>query len=302
MPVDAAPPFVVARTRSSQLAFRETMKNLVRRLVPRAVRNALRRPSRTLGGIIEEAAFKLGRRSTCEVRPDWTVECHPGSRRAFLLHRDDPELRSELHSFVTRCRPGMVFYDVGAHYGIFTLAALRYGDGARVVSVEPSTQAARLLRINASMATTVDRVQVIEAAAGATDGFLNMLTTGANAEHYMIGTDDVRPDVTRLPQRTLAGIASATSLEPTHVKIDVEGFEGEVIDGARELLARARPTVFLELHGDILRQRGRSPREVLAKLESIGYRTFERDERTVAADEAATTPIVRLVCVPSSDR
>jgi hypothetical protein len=93
-------------------------------------------------------------------------------------------------------------------------------------------------------------------------------------------------------------VAATAGLEPTHVKIDVEGFEGEVLDGARELLARARPIIFLELHGDILRERGRSPREVLGKLESLGYATFLRNERPVSPEEASGAPIIRIVCSP----
>jgi hypothetical protein len=137
---------------------------------------------------MDEVSFRLGRTSTCEILAGWSVVCHPASRRAFMLHHDDPELRSELESFVARCRAGMVFFDIGAHYGIFTLAALQYGKGSRVVAMEPSPQAARQLRINADIITAGDRVTLVEAAAGAADGLATMLTTGANAEHYMIGT------------------------------------------------------------------------------------------------------------------
>ena len=193
--------------------------------------------------------------------------------RAFLLHKHETEFRSELDSFVTRCREGMVLFDVGAHYGIFALAALRFGGpNARVVAVEPSPEASSILRANISLAEDPGRATILQAAAGASEGVLRMLTTGPNGENFMIGTDEARPDVTEIPQRTLASIAASSALVPTHVKIDVEGFEGEVIEGGSELLAGAKPVVFLELHCDILRGRGLSPRAVLATLEGLRFK------------------------------
>jgi len=272
------------------------MKQLARRLIPRALRNALRRPARTVSLLAQGLAWRLGHRATCELRAGWAFPCHPAAKRALLLHRDDAELRSELDSFTARCREGMVFFDVGAHYGVFSLAALHYGRDARVVAVEPSAEASSVLRANLGLAGAGERAKVVQAAVGAKDGTLRMLTTGPNAENYMVGTDEERPDVTEVRQRTLGSLAAETGLVPTHVKIDVEGFEGEVLEGGRELLARARPLVFLELHGDILRGRGRAPRAVLATLEELGYRRFTRDEQPAACDALAAAPIVRIVC------
>jgi len=270
---------------------------LVRRVVPRAVRNALRRPRLTLTWLVDQAAFRLGRTGTCALREGWTVSVHPASVVPFQLHRDEQELVREMDAFVTLCRSGMVLLDVGAHFGVFTLAALHYGGGtARVIAVEPSAEARRVLEANVRLAGAADRVVILEAAAGDRDGEVAMLTTGPIAAHYMIGVDTDRPDLTRIPQLTISSIVSRTGLVPTHVKIDVEGFEGEVNEGGGAVLARHHPIVLLELHGKLVRERGRDPRAVLAKLEALGYRRFERSGQRIETAAAANLDIVRLAC------
>jgi hypothetical protein len=85
---------------------------------------------------------------------------------------------------------------------------------------------------------------------------------------------------------------------PTHIKIDVEGFEGEVLAGAAEFLRVEQPVVYLELHGDILREKGLDPEQVLGGLVDCGYGTFIRDGKPLGIAGIAGLPIARLVCLP----
>jgi FkbM family methyltransferase len=204
-----------------------------------------------------------------------------------------------MDSFVALCNEDMVLLDIGAHYGLFTLAALRYGGPrARAIAVEPSAEASRILRINVELSGARERVVTLEVAAGAEDGDLTMLTTGPNGAHYMLGVDSgtIRPDVSRISQLTIPSIIASAEIVPTHVKIDVEGFEGEVISGGERVLRDHRPIIFLELHGQLIRQRNRNPRDVLEHLSALGDHRFERSGERIGPDAAAALEIVRLVC------
>ena len=73
------------------------------------------------------------------------------------------------------------------------------------------------------------------------------------------------------PSTTIDGVVAACGLEPTFVKIDVEGAEHSVLQGMQETLEKCRPTVMLELHSSFL-PAGISPFDVEQLLLDQGYR------------------------------
>ena len=87
---------------------------------------------------------------------------------------------------------------------------------------------------------------------------------------------------------------------PTHLKIDVEGDEGSVLDGARQTLTAGgrRPTVFLELHNGIIRARGEAPACVLETFGTWGYRLEAPGGAPLTADAAVRPAVTRLVALP----
>ena len=82
--------------------------------------------------------------------------------------------------------------------------------------------------------------------------------------------------MTPTPAISLDELARQVGRSPTHVKIDVEGFEGAVLEGGREVLSgHPAPLLFLELHNQILRDRGEDPKAVLTLLERQGYKVLD---------------------------
>jgi len=87
-----------------------------------------------------------------------------------------------------------------------------------------------------------------------------MVDVGIQARGYFVKADGSRParDVTLVPTVTIDALALTYGATADDLKIDVEGEEASVLAGARPTLTASgrRPTVFLELHNDILRARG----------------------------------------------
>jgi FkbM family methyltransferase len=210
-----------------------------------------------------------------KVRADWTTKCHPAAKEHFEVFRTDPVQSTELDAFISHCPKGIQLLDVGAHYGFFAVAALHYGGkDARVVCIEASPGAFKILRSTLELNDSAAQVKSLNVAMGGEDGMLPMLTTGPIAGDYFIVPTEERSDTILVPQRTLSSVLQETDFNPTHIKIDIEGFEFEVIESGLAVLRKLRPVLFLELHGTALKARGKSPEQVIRMLRDAGYTRF----------------------------
>jgi FkbM family methyltransferase len=156
-------------------------------------------------------------------------------------------------------RPGMVFVDVGANDGYYTLfAARRVGPSGRVVAAEPSSRERAHLQRNLGR-NGLDNVSVIPAAIGATSGLADLhLAHGVHAGHNTLGgfahDDVVRASLERVPIEPLDAVIARLGLARVDfVKIDVEGAEARVIAGATNVLTSMRPMMLIEVNDKALR-------------------------------------------------
>jgi len=161
----------------------------------------------------------------------WEIPAgYPGGSTVLLLH--EPKVKEFLSS---RFIEGGVFVDVGANVGAYSLRAI--ARGMKAVSFEPNPENVRLLKRNAELNDLTADVR--EFALGSSDGTVNISQNGATSR---IGNEIKGVDV---PLKTL------DSFELPRVdllKIDVEGYELEVLRGAKQTLARCHPPIMIEMH------------------------------------------------------
>lgn len=276
-----------------------SMRSMLRRLLPRPLRNFVRRPGASTRWLAEECEYLFGYAPECTLREGWTVRCHPASLSAFANVSLADDNAAELDGFVRRCTSGMKLLDVGSNFGLFTLAALRFGGAeARVVAVDPSAYANRVLSANLKLNGEAGRVRIVEAAVGARVGELPMLTAGAAGDHYLIASNSNRPDAKPTRMTTVNELVRESASPFTHLKIDVEGHEEHVIAGGINFICEFKPLIFLELHGQILRDDGRNPMAVIDLLADCGYRKLEWRGRSIDAQKACKMDVARLDCAP----
>jgi len=141
-------------------------------------------------------------------------------------------------------RPDDVFWDVGANVGVMTLVAARRC--ARVVAFEPEPSARRRLEENIAM-NALGNVAVQPLALGARGGS----TVMARGPRTNLGMTRVvargEPgDFTAVVRGADALVAEGVAPTPNVMKIDVEGAERDVLEGARRLLEQpsTRAVVF----------------------------------------------------------
>lgn len=155
--------------------------------------------------------------------------------------------------------PGMIFIDIGANIGTYTLiGAARVGERGRVIAIEPSPRLAGLVFENVTMNGFAARCDVLRCGAGAHNGTATLyefatrqgsntlLQRVADTAHAEYG-EAITPCAVEI--RTLDSIvANLTPERLDCIKIDVEGFEQQVLAGARDTIMRFRPRVILEWH------------------------------------------------------
>lgn len=143
-------------------------------------------------------------------------------------------------------RKDEIFVDVGANIGAYTILA-GVTAGARCVSFEPTEHAARYLIDNVMLNGLAPQVEVCRCAVGAAPGELQLTTGMGEVNHVLHGGESAQS--MRVEVIALDDFFEKRE-SPCVVKIDVEGFETEVVHGARGLLARRASLAFLiELAG-----------------------------------------------------
>jgi FkbM family methyltransferase len=248
------------------------LHTVIRTLIPRPIRNALRRPKVTFSRIYARFGYFFGTIGVVSLTKKISIKCHPLCISEFNVFTHDPEQRSEMESFVRAMQPRVQFLDIGAHWGVFSLVAIKLGgSGSRSICIEASDDASQVLRENLRLNQVEELVSVVNSACGEKVGELRMLTTGAGGADYFVVPANDRPDTIVVPQVSADVVCETHSFKPTHIKIDVEGFEEEVLRGSTQIISSLRPTIFLELHGEQIRQRGKNPEAVLDFLEELGY-------------------------------
>jgi FkbM family methyltransferase len=167
-------------------------------------------------------------------------------------------------------KPGDTFIDVGAHIGWFTtIAARRVGADGAVIACEPFPANAAALRRNLAL-NNATNVRLVEMALGSQPGELSLAP----------GTDS--GSITALDygqgQRTTAKMTTldevATEMPAiTLLKMDVEGWEPQVLRGGSATLRRTRNVLF-EVNKPALRTAGSSEDELYSLLREAGFTTF----------------------------
>jgi FkbM family methyltransferase len=176
--------------------------------------------------------------------------------------------RAEFEALDRALRPGMVVVDVGANVGLHSVFfAARVGPAGKVIALEPEPDNYRYLTDNVRR-NGLTNVDAVLAGAGAREAAMTLnLLPGGMGGHSFAPVDGGTPIEVRvvrlddfLPQRT-----ARVDL----VKIDVEGFEVQVVAGLMETLARDRPTLLIEFSPQLLRRNGDDPEALLATLQSL---------------------------------
>ncbi len=171
---------------------------------------------------------------------------------------------------------GMIYIDVGANDGLYTLfASRRVGSSGRVFALEPSSRELRRLKDNIQL-NRIENVQVLQGAASDRNGLGSLRVAGFGHEgHNTLGDfayDTEEQKVETVDLLTLDSLSSREALERVDmIKIDAEEAELAVLLGSQEILKTYRPVIQFELLEAALSHQDTGREEVCAFLRSFGY-------------------------------
>jgi FkbM family methyltransferase len=199
---------------------------------------------------------------------------------------------------------GMTVYDVGAFHGLLTLF---FASRARkVICFEPNTRNHERLMENLAL-NGIKNVEVRKAGVGSRSEMLRMvgnpLMPGGSSVDGKVVEELLRAGVeTRVEEIAIITldeeIPQASLPPPDFIKIDIEGWEIEALRGARKTLELHKPAVFLEMHGETIREKKRKVADIVAFLWEINYRRIRHIETgaTITPENTAVAMQGHLYC------
>jgi len=210
----------------------------------------------------------------------------------------EPHVRKCLTAFL---RPGDTFVDIGAHIGFFSLiAASLVGPTGKVYAFEANSDLFERLRANAS--EYVWMVAYLRAVWSKSDrmGFSDPRQPGESGWGKLTPIRNEGHEV----------VVEAASLDEWHasigsppiraIKIDAEGSEPFILEGARRMIESTRPILIIELNDELLREAGRPREAVIASLRDQGYTIYALgSDMTKKHRTVSYTLSPEVLCLPS---
>jgi FkbM family methyltransferase len=186
------------------------------------------------------------------------------------------------HQIMSLLKPDSVVVDVGAYIGLYTVAiARRMGPAGKVIAFEPDPDSFAALKAHVQLNRVSDHVELIQAAAGAESGTVPF-EAGRHSMSRIAGKQAKDTNVVRAVRLDTVLANKRVDI----LKIDVEGFEEQVVRGASGILespGRAPHTIFIEVHPYAWEELGVTSESLLKLLESSGYRVFDLQGRAITS-------------------
>jgi FkbM family methyltransferase len=171
-------------------------------------------------------------------------------------------------------QPDDTFFDVGANVGAYTILASGVCK-AKSIAIEPVKATFDILNENIGLNNLHDWVLAINSAAGAEKGAITFTSNEDTTNHAVAKNELIETGIITVPVITIDSLISKNP--PAVIKIDVEGFETEVLKGmAATLDLPSLKAIIIELNGSSTRY-GYSEEEIHNLLLSKKFKPHTYD-------------------------
>lgn len=169
----------------------------------------------------------------------------------------------------TFLKPGDICVDIGSNIGYYALLESQLiGENGKIFAIEPSRQNIKLLKKNIEI-NNYNNIVFFKKAVGSKNhsGFLG-LSESANQHSFV--NKNLGPSIpVEEVQIVSLDAFLADKPYPQFIRMDVEGYEGEIIKGMKSILKEKKPLkIFIEFHCPLLDDKGK---ELLSVLNDAGF-------------------------------
>ena len=248
----------------------------------------LRRMIKSPGPLLYSKALELA--SRWRQKPVWrtartfwgdpmnVVFPEPVSMTIYRYHFFEEELT---HIFLEKLQPGMVFFDVGSHFGYFSLlASAIVGESGQVHAFEPTRSTYEVLCSNTAGKTNMHAHNLAMWSGEAT---LHFADYGVEFSAFNSICDNsvrgnlpkaVKPMEYDVRATSIDAQVKASGIAPNFIKMDAEGAERVILEGMSETIRKYGPAVTVEV-GDRDHESGSKSRLLLDGFVERRYQPYE---------------------------
>ena len=199
-----------------------------------------------------------------------------------VLNRKDPVVsgaltfgvyeKPETKFFTAVCKTGMTFLDVGANIGYYSALAIARVGGGKVIALEPDPENFGYLQQTVAANHPTNAV-CVQKAAGSAKGVATLYASTSNRGDNRMYANELADRAVEVEVDTVDSILDELGVGPVDlIKIDVQGFEGQVVNGMRQAVLRSpRLTLLLEFWPFGLEKRRDGPHGVARGVRSNGF-------------------------------
>lgn len=217
-----------------------------------------------------------------------TLMFHITNRQTLIIPIEFAAYEPETLEWIKGFPVGAVLWDIGANIGALSLYAALLAE-TRVLAFEPAAATYAVLVKNIEINVMGERVLAYPLALSDETkcGSLNMATTEAGSFLHAF-EDDTNVHNETIPI-TFAQASVGISIDdfirlfdppkPTHIKLDVDSTEAQIIEGGKKLLKEgAVQSVYIELEGAL---EGERNQKIITLMQNFGYQPQERSSSEI---------------------
>lgn len=177
----------------------------------------------------------------------------------------------ELDIFERLAKKSLTIFDIGGSIGDYTcVGASRLPEIGRLTVFEPVPENITYIKRNLAQNKLTDKVMVEAAAVGDTDGEMTIFMVEDSVGTHSASASSaagISKNGVKVPVVALDSYVKKHSIDSLDIlKIDIEGYDGFALRGAKTILSDLKPTVFIEFVADNLVNCGFDPQEFLELL------------------------------------